>query len=736
MRGRLDFPTMTKVAILWHMHQPHYGDADTGEQVLPWVRLHALKDYFGMVELLREFPDVRLTFNLVPSLIVQLDALAAGTTRDRYQDLGMKPAATLSSEEREFLVANAFLAQRARMIEPSPRYRELLAQREEAAPGAGEAPWRAIVARFSEADLRDLQVWQTLAWVDRFYQSDPRVVALHDKGRGFSEDDKQQLAVVEREILRRVIPAYREAAGRGQVELSTSPFYHPILPLLCDTDLYARMHPDARVTPPFQHPEDAAAQLERGIRCHETYLGDRPHGFWPPEGSVSEAIVPLAAAARLAWMATDEAILARTLGVQFARDWGGHLEQPDVLYRPYRVRIGDAEVRCLFRDHVLSDLIGFTYSSWPHDAAAQDLVWRITEAGTRYATRTGGGEATIGIILDGENAWEHYDQNGRPFLRHLYHLLSTTPGIRTVTMSEATRDASETLASLAPGSWAGGDFYIWIGHPDDRKGWSQLVGAHQALDEAGPGVDAAARDKARESLFIAEGSDWFWWYGDDHSSDQDLEFDTLFRSHVQAVYKTLGLAVPESLLCTNITAGLKSVDVVQPSGPVHSALDGGGDEAGWASAGFLRFRQFSGTMRQSVTDTETRVAAIKFGFGDRGLFLRVDTSGRVDDLLGSGATLTVGFLQPAGFRLRVRAASGGAACAWETRAVDGDWVARPDANVRVAAGAVLEARIPLDILERRRGALIRFYVGLSRGGIETSRSPAHVPVATWTPDHE
>jgi alpha-amylase/alpha-mannosidase (GH57 family) len=726
---------MTKVAILWHMHQPYYGDAITGEQLLPWVRLHALKDYFGMVELLREFPRVRATFNLVPSLVAQLDALARGTVGDRYLDLGTKPAAELTSEEREFLVANFFHAQRARLIEPHPRYRELLAWREEAAATGIDAAWRAVAARFTDRDFRDLQIWQKLAWIDPLYDSDPRVGGLVEKGSDFTEDDKRQLAEVEGELLQRVLPAYRQAEARRQVELSTSPFYHPILPLLCDTDLYARIHPNARVSPPFQHPEDATAQLERAVACHERFFGVRPRGFWPPEGAVSEAVVGLGAAQGLNWMATDEVILARSLGTSFGRDGHGHLEQPDLLYRPYHVRVGGSEMRCLFRDHVLSDLIGFTYASWPPDAAAHDLVNRILEAGRRYSARTGG-EAVVGIALDGENAWEHYERGGRPFLRAFYSLVSSHPELQTVTMSDATGGAEAVLGSLAAGSWASGDFYIWIGHQDDRKGWSQLAEARRALEESGPRVPPEARERARESLFIAEGSDWFWWYGDDHSSDQDLEFDTLFRSHVQAVYTALGLPVPEALLFTNITAGLKSVEIVQPTGQVRPPLTGRADESAWANAGFPRFRQFSGAMRQSAPVSAAHVTGIRFGFGDRMLFVRVDAAVAALDLLRSGAALTLGFLQPPGYRLRVDAGPDGPRCTWETRTERAAWLVRPEAGIRLAVGEVLEVSIPLDAFERRHGATLSFYVGLSQADVETARYPGQIPITTWTPDQD
>src|SRR5262249_44437848 len=331
---------------------------------------------------------------LVPSLLVQLEAFAENRARDHFLDLGLKPAADLSDADAAFIVRNFFHAQRGRMIDVYPRYAELAARRGSALPAPAEA--RAVARRFSTDDLRDLQVWQKLAWIDpEYHERDPRVRRLVDKGRGFTEDDKAALREIELELLNRAIPTYRELAATGRVELSTSPFYHPILPLLCDTDIYLRTHPDSRMPRRrFTHPEDAAGQLARACECHERLFGRRPAGVWPSEGSVSDAMVPIAARAGFRWMATDELILARTLGASFTRDAGDHLDHPERLYRTYSVAIGDDRIACAFRDHVLSDRIGFVYAGWNADAAADDFVGRLAEAGRRFQ-RAGGGDAII-----------------------------------------------------------------------------------------------------------------------------------------------------------------------------------------------------------------------------------------------------------------------------------------------------------------------------------------------------
>jgi len=271
---------MTQVAILWHMHQPYYEDLVTREHILPWVRLHALKDYYGMVTMLDEFPGVRVTFNLVPSLLVQLEAFAADRAHDRFLELSLKPADTLHEDDVLFMLANFFHAQRRRMIDVYPRYADLLARR---GSSLATADLHAAARRFSVDDLLDLQVWQKLAWLDPSYlASDSRVRRLIGKGEQFTEEDKAELRTIELELLNATIPAYRERAARGQIEISTSPFYHPILPLLCDTDVYKRTHPQSKMPRHrFVRPEDALEQLTRAADCHERLFGKRPIGLWP-----------------------------------------------------------------------------------------------------------------------------------------------------------------------------------------------------------------------------------------------------------------------------------------------------------------------------------------------------------------------------------------------------------------------------------------------------------------------
>jgi alpha-amylase/alpha-mannosidase (GH57 family) len=588
----------------------------------------------------------------------------------------------------------------------------------------------AAARRFTVDDLRDLQVWQKLAWIDPSYlDGDPRVRLLIEKGRNFTEADKVLLREVELEILNQVLPAYRARAQAGQIEISASPFYHPILPLLCDTDIYKRTHPHSRMPRHrFVRPDDALEQIERAAACHERLFGQRPIGLWPSEGSVSDAMVPLAVQAGFRWMATDELILARSLGLSFRRDGQGLVDQPERLYRPYRVEVGGTSIACGFRDHVLSDLIGFVYSGWQADAAADDFVRRLADAG-RAAERPGGEEPTIFIILDGENAWEHYEGGGRPFLRALYSRLSDHPEIRTVTMAEACAPADERLPGIFPGSWIDANFYIWIGHQDDQRGWSQLAEARAALDSPAP-VDAATRARAPDEILIAEGSDWYWWYGDDHSSSHDAEFDDLFRRHLRNVYRLLELPVPNELFASNISGGAALSRQIDATAWISPVIDGRNSSYfEWIGAGSVEAREVRGAMHESERRPPVFARAL-FGFDSNRLYVRIDGKRPMDDVFREGVSFALLFLNPPQRRVVVQPSAGGSPSLslFERPGVGEPWELRPSTG-EVAAGPILELAIPLaELHEPDEGPLMFFIAVRDLAGLEIERQPAGHPI--------
>jgi alpha-amylase/alpha-mannosidase (GH57 family) len=537
---------MTTVCFLWHMHQPFYKDLWSGEYKLPWTRLHALKDYAGMVEILAEFPAIHQTFNMVPSMVAQIDEYASGKASDPFLDCALAPAEGLSEAQYNFILKYFFQANVDRLISRYPRYRQLYDQ-------------QSRKERFSAQDLRDLQIFHLLVWFDEdLLARDPELIELIRKGRGFSLADQTMMARKQREALARVLPVYRKFGALDQIEISTTPFYHPILPLICDSDIGAVSNPGLRLPTRFSYPGDAREQLERARTYIYDKLGVAPVGLWPSEGSVSDEALALAARAGFTWAASDNGVLARTLN----RDAG-----PDVSYRPYVWRQKGREIRMIFRDHYLSDLIGFEYSRMNAADAAGHFLDRIRR-------NAGGRECLVPIILDGENAWEWYEANGRPFLRELYRRISEDRNLEALTVAEAlTKFEAEPLRSVFPGSWINANFDIWIGAEEDNQAWELLLAARRAYDET-PDVPESARKLAYEELLIAEGSDWNWWYGPEHGSDNRPEFDQLYRDHLVNVYRALGLVPPEALSRSILRLEQSGEIHETPQNPIHITLDG------------------------------------------------------------------------------------------------------------------------------------------------------------------
>jgi alpha-amylase/alpha-mannosidase (GH57 family) len=594
-----------RVLFLWHMHQPFYKDLVTGQYRLPWVRLHALKDYYGMVKLLDEFPDVHQTFNLVPSLVAQIEDYVSGTARDPFLEIAAKPARDLSLDERRFALGYLFQANSVNMIARYPRYNQLLGKFR----GMGENAERAA-AQFDAQDFADLQVLSQLAWFDEFFLPEPELAALVRKGAGFNEDDQRFVISRQKDLMAKVLPAYAAAAAKGAIELSTSPFYHPILPLLCDSNVGAVSSPGLKLPQKhFLHPEDAHTQIERGLQLHARVFGMPPRGLWPSEGGVSEQVLEIAHRLGLQWVATDEGVLGRSTNFNFLRDGSGALlgEGADRLYRLYRYEKGETQMYLVFRDHALSDLIGFVYSNMPPHEAASDLISKI-KAGAQPVLRQGR-DAIVSVILDGENAWEYYPRSGREFLRRLYDAIQRDPEIQAVTISEAisgqriaplnaaraaasrsqplktepkgaeqgtvaaispedlTPPALEVaerrrfarLDSLVPGSWINANFNVWIGAPEDNRAWDYLAAAREFYANHGITATDEQRALAFEEILIAEGSDWNWWYGPEHHTANDRDFDELYRKHLSNVYLALGARPPDYL------AQPIAVEAVRPS---------------------------------------------------------------------------------------------------------------------------------------------------------------------------
>ena len=607
------------VAFLWHMHQPLYKDLATSRYAMPWVRLHACKGYFDMVDVLDEFPGIRLTFNLVPSLLVQLDEYASGKASDPFLAHFLKPADSLTEPERRFLLRNFFMANWHTVVRRHGRYWQLLYKR-----GTNFAPGSNIdELKFTTADYRDLQVWHNLAWFGfRARRTYPEIGELIAKGQHFTEEDKQTIRRLQREIAGRIVPLYRAAQERGQIELTTSPFYHPIIPLVMSTDNARRASPDCPLPGGrFTHPEDVRTQIEQALALHRASFGRSPDGLWPPECAVCPEMIPLLEQLGIKWTVSDEEVLETSLATD-----AGH--RSATLYKPYRVEHDGAAVNMLFRDRELTDAIGFHYMAMRASDAADHFFEELRSI--REGCAAAGGYANppvVPIFLDGENAWEAYPNDGEDFLRELYRRLAADDDVRTTTIGDylAEFPPTDTLGSLHSGSWISHNFRIWIGHPEENEAWEMLGRARDAVERAEPHAGAVrgaqAREvdfnRARQSIHAAEGSDWFWWYGDDFTSDNDAEFDALFRTHLMNAYRFVGAEVPRELgepIRRYRTAAVSR----PPTRFISPVIDGRRSSFyEWEGAGIYEARQPMGAMHQR----EAIIERILYGFDLETLYL-------------------------------------------------------------------------------------------------------------------
>ncbi len=717
------------------MHQPQYRDPATGRYLLPWTRLHALKDYWGMVKILEEFPRVHVTFNMVPSLVEQIEEYAGGRFNEPWFDTVFCRADALSYDQKLSLLASGFHVNE-NFLQRWPRFGDLAEQ-------ARASGTDSCAARWNVSDWRDLQLLSQLAWMDEEYLTkDPAVRQLSEKGKGFSEDDKAVLMEKQHELLANVLPEYTRAAQRGQIEISTTPYYHPILPLLCDTDIARVSNPHTPLPhPAFRYPDDARAQLERASAFHKRIFGAAPIGLWPSEGSVSDQALDLAIELGFKWFATDEGVLGRTRNIGFWRDASGFPENAQELYSPWRCERGGGSLTGFFRDHYLSDLVGFVYSRMAAEPAVADLHGRIRAIGDRTP---GGRTATVSLILDGENAWEYYPQNGREFLRRLYGRLQDDPDVNALTMSEAAQAIADPprLSGIFPASWISANFDVWIGHEEDVRAWDLLRDARDAyarvVGAGRKGGDAPAAspraERAYESILAAEGSDWCWWYGPEHASANDADFDRIYRSHLTEIYNALGEQPPDAL-AHPIKRAVVRGQQEPASAYLNVAVDGReSNYFEWLGSGLYSTERRGASMHGG----QNVLGDLRYGFGPTSFFIRLDPlADSLRDIARFQVRLTVWDSRETRITLSVNEGKL-SDCVVEQA---GLCLLRPQGLLTAACGKILEIALARSLFDVRGRQDLLLSVALWIGGLPIDILPIegmlHVPLGeenfAWAP---
>jgi len=689
------------LSIIWHQHQPlYFKDPETGIYQKPWVRLHAAKDYVDMAAMLEDYPDIQATFNLTPSLLRQLLDLAGGAV-DLYWVHTEVPAAELSPEQKDFILSR-FFDTNSKIIARLPRYQEIADQRDRA------SDWDAQT-------WLDLQVLFNLAWSDPDFLAVEPLAGLVSKGRGFAEEDKAIVLSEHSRLIAEVIPLHKRLQDEGRIEVTMTPFFHPILPLLVDTTLARNAVPDIELPPRFSYPRDAVAQLQAGVDFYAETFGRAAVGMWPAEGAVAEEIVGMISRGGIQWMASDEEVLARSLGrTAFGRDSREVVQEPDALYRPYIVqdRPNDPQLYVVFRDKVISDKVGFTYSGTEGLAAAQDFVQRILAIRSQLEESGASGPHLVSVILDGENAWENYPNDGKEFLNNLYRLLEEEQRrgtIQTITPGQfvARFPDQPAIDPLWAGSWVSPDYLTWIGEDEENRAWEYLRKVREEVEKRKKRLDEATLAQVMDAIYTAEGSDWFWWYGADQNSGDDGSFDLQFRLTLQRVYELMGDEVPTFLMVPVIPQAAVA-PAAGASAVISPTIDGLVGEGEWDGGGY--YTEEGGVQ----TGPEQLVGQLWYGFDKQSLYLRLEGRRPWSDVgvetrigfyltrpgggseqpfsrIGSGETL-LGF----GAHMLVEAVVGAEATTARLYAVDGETNYIPsEVQLPVAlSGSTLELALP------------------------------------------
>lgn len=686
------------VAFLWHMHQPPYEDPTTGLFLLPWAYLHATKDYGDMVALVARHPRMRANVNVTLSLMDQVARYAEGTARDQTLEVMSQDPAALDAASREFLLRTCFDGCPEPLIARFPRYRQLndfyRANRDASA----------AACTFSTEEFLDLTTLFLLAWCGPTLQADDVVRTLIQKGRGFTAGDREALLRTSRRYIQGIGPLYKDLARSGRLEVSTSPYYHPLMPLLVTSA--AALEADPGVVLPgvrFVAPEEAERQLDLAIEGFERYFGTRPVGMWPPEGAISDGVVRMMASRGLRWIASDEEILRRTLG--------GDLTPDERLY-PLRFN----GMALFFRDRTLSDNIGFVYSRWPNEKSVAHFM-RCLEDLARTAPDDRG---IVLIAMDGENAWEFYPDGGYPFLDALYTAIEDSDVVEPITLSAYLEQhgAREEVSQVATGSWVDGNLNTWIGDPVKNRAWEALAAAYQMvrdLPERRCKVHGGPGNGGDCPLLKAEASDWFWWFGKGHASVHKREFDYLFRQNLRAVYRRVGVTPPESL-DEPLNEDVRSLNQRPPTATIQPKITGFRDSYyKWVGAGVCEFSH------GSIHRLRPVLASVHFGFDRERVYVRCDGFEPLGVFLEADGFVRLHFVRPAEVTLLVRGCPRG--CVVER--LVGEHPAGVVPGSEVAVNEVLEASVPVEVFgtDRRPPFAIEFFVVLGQGDLEVERFP-------------
>ena len=530
------------IAFYWHMHQPVYQLSPTGDFLMPWVRLHAVKDYLDMALWAKKFDKLKLNFNFVPVLINAIINYGGNEAHDIHSRLTITPQDELTNEDKIFILNNFFDANYQTMILANPEYHRLY----QIVQSSGTED----TSIFSNQEYADLMALFNLAWIDpSFKTSNSELKKLVKKGKNYTLEDRIAIIQIQRDIIKKIIPTIRKLIEKNKIEITTSPYYHPILPILLDYKNIKKNSSPANDLQDLKTDLDAKMQTKMALDRIEEVFGKRPRGVWPSEQCVSAKTLEMLSSLGVEWSLSDEGILANSINFEFEHDFKGYIKEPYHLLKTYKYKTSTSDLKMVFRESTIPNLIGFEYQNHNPIATANDLYDRIKVLQSKILSSPDN-EHLLTIALDGENCWENYLEDGASFLKTLYTLITEDDSLETVLLSDYLEKTKEDklLPKIASGSWINRNFKLWIDEPVKDIAWTYLKRVRQDFanfvkrEPLNPNIELARRE-----LFICEGSDWFWWYGEPNDSGRDNIFDFLFRTHLKNVYRYLDLDTPKYL---------------------------------------------------------------------------------------------------------------------------------------------------------------------------------------------
>ena len=524
------------IAFYWHMHQPVYQLTPDSDYIMPWTRLHAVKDYLDMLTIIKDYKNIKLNFNIVPILIDSFIRYGEKGYHDIHSRISVKPVEELTDEDKNFIINNFFDANYQFMILPLKEYDRLIHKYQ----------FTKDINEFSQQEYSDLMALFNLAWIDSAHQKDyPELKALYKKGSGYTLEDRIKIIEIQRDIIRKIIPTFKKYLADGRIELTTSPHYHPILPILVDiADVSTNQNGDLPLTLGMK--KDAEVQIKEALRIIEEAFGVKPQGIWPSEHCISNKTLKLLGDLGIKWTISDEGVLSNSIKFDFVRDFNGNLENPYPLLKVYDYKSG---VKVIFREAIFPNLISFEYPNHDSERVAIDLYDRIKTIQNKIQNSPDETHL-LTIAMDGENCWENYAKDGAIFLNKLYELINNDESLETVLISDYIKKERhlKELNSIKAGSWINQDFKLWIDEPLKNLAWTYLKQVKDDLENfilLNPNHENI--EKAKRELHVCQGSDWFWWFGEPNDSGHDNIFDYLFRMHLKNVYEFMGQTPPDFL---------------------------------------------------------------------------------------------------------------------------------------------------------------------------------------------